>query len=103
MVYELGQEVLQCRPFAHIVLKSRREYVCDFCLKNKESGYDFQVLNKCGACKKVYYCQRECQKKAWKSYHKHECEAFANDPENIMEEMGNIGALAGRCMLKVLR
>ena len=84
MVYELGQEVLQCHPFAHIVLKSKREYVCDFCLRNA-----FEVLNKCGACKKVYYCQRECQKKAWKSYHKYECEVLVN-PENNNWENQNI-------------
>ena len=94
MVYEFGQEILQCHPFAHIVLKSKREYVCDFCLKNA-----FEVLNKCGACKKVYYCQRECQKKAWKSYHKYECEVLVN-PENNNWENQNM--LVGRIMQKII-
>ena len=31
------------------------------------------VLLKCSACKNERYCDVECQKKAWKAGHKHEC------------------------------
>ena len=69
MVYEIGEEVLQCRqPFIHVVKESIRPTVCDFCM---HSGSD--TLKKCTVCKIVYYCQKSCQINAWKSYHKEEC------------------------------
>ncbi|MES1921737.1 hypothetical protein MHBO_003266 [Bonamia ostreae] len=37
---------------------------CDKCKKNTEK------LKKCGACKKVEYCSRECQKSDWENHKK---------------------------------
>lgn len=30
-------------------------------------------LKVCSKCKKVYYCDRECQKYDWQTKHKYEC------------------------------
>ena len=40
---------------------------CPMCKKVAE--------NKCTACKEVFYCSRECQKKHWKT-HKIECKSL---------------------------
>jgi len=40
----------------------------------KEENAAGKPLLKCGACKSVYYCCRECQKKSYKAGHKEECE-----------------------------
>jgi hypothetical protein len=45
---------------------------------------------RCSQCKCVYFCNRECQKAAWK-IHKDECKELAEESE-VMEEMR--GALA---------
>ncbi|CZR51327.1 uncharacterized protein PAC_01202 [Phialocephala subalpina] len=41
--------------------------VCFMCYKAATT------LNKCGACKRVFYCSGECQKKDWKRGHKKLC------------------------------
>ena len=48
------------------------------------SGQDAStVLKTCAGCETVRFCDRTCQKQAWKDYHKHECQVFremkAND------------------------
>ena len=35
------------------------------------------------ACKAVYYCDKVCQKNAWKSHHKLECEYFRRIPNEF--------------------
>ena len=45
----------------------------DICCNLALEGTSF---NKCGNCRKVYYCSRECQKADWKQ-HKHVCKAPA--------------------------
>lgn len=47
---------------------------CAMC-KQPESAAG--TLKKCGKCKKILYCDRECQKKHWKS-HKKVCASMAN-------------------------
>ena len=39
--------------------------ICPVCNKVAE--------NKCTACKLIFYCNKECQKKHWKGGHKFEC------------------------------
>ena len=41
--------------------------ICPVCSKTAE--------NKCTACKEIFYCNRECQKKHWKT-HKFECKSL---------------------------
>ena len=48
------------------------KYLCMNCDKGK---YDGLKLSKCGGCKQVAYCSRECQKADWKN-HKSSCNLF---------------------------
>ncbi|TDL29036.1 hypothetical protein BD410DRAFT_797730 [Rickenella mellea] len=51
-------------------------------------GVEFTVFMKCGACKKVAYCGRACQKAHWKT-HKESCKNMRDAPElPDMDEMG---------------
>ena len=70
MVYNRGEEIFRCQPYAFIILFSLRKYLCDFCLKYCE---DPNNLKKCSSCKMVYYCSKNCQGNAWLSYHSQEC------------------------------
>ena len=70
MVYNRGEEIFRCQPYAFIILFSLRKYLCDFCLKYSEDPND---LKKCSSCKMVYYCSKNCQGNAWLSYHSQEC------------------------------
>ena len=75
MVYEPGQEVFRSRFFSHIIEPEFRARVCDFCLDMK--GDDNSTM-RCSGCKFVYYCQKSCQKSAWRqNHHRKECPVFA--------------------------
>ena len=41
------------------------------------------TVNWCTGCKKVKYCSRACQSRAWKATHKRECKVFAQQDELI--------------------
>ena len=45
------------------------EKVCPVCGK----GVTGETLKRCGGCKRVFYCSRECQMAAWKAGHKAVC------------------------------
>ena len=80
MAYERGQEVFRSQPFAYVIDTFYLQEVCDFCVKYKKEENDNFSLKRCTACKVVYYCSTKCQKKAWKSHHKLECQYFNNIP-----------------------
>ena len=70
--YYCGQEVMVCKPFTYIVKSRALTKICDFCLKSAPD------LLKCAKCKSVFYCENNCQKKAWNSHHKNECALLNN-------------------------
>ena len=80
MAYERGQEVFRSQPFAYVIDTFYLQEVCDFCIKYKKEENENFSLKRCTACKVVYYCSSKCQKKAWKSHHKYECNYFNNIP-----------------------
>ena len=49
-------------------LMKHGEVLCDGCRK----CVPVHTTQRCSGCKRVYYCSRKCQKKAWK-YHKSAC------------------------------
>ncbi len=54
------------------VAEPEPEIVCGYCKKPQGSAkFDF-----CSACKKVYYCSKDCQVKDWKTGHKAQCAAL---------------------------
>lgn len=67
--FKTGDLITTALPYAHIVsMKVNGEY-CDWCTMPPKSD---QRLLKCTACSYENYCDKSCQKKAWK-YHKFEC------------------------------
>lgn len=60
-----GDCILKENPFVFVLKSKFRTERCDYCLSGDK------VL-KCSSCQYVYYCGRECQKKAWLQ-HKIEC------------------------------
>ena len=61
--YERGQVVFRCLPFTYVIETQFRASVCDFCLKQCQSGETLKGKS-CSACKIVSYCNTACQKKA---------------------------------------
>ena len=48
---------------------AKKEIVCNYC-KKVQGEVKFDV---CSACKKTYYCSKDCQVKDWKAGHKAQC------------------------------
>ena len=61
-----GTSVLSCEPYAFVSTSELRREICDDCLSPVDG------LQRCSACKMVYYCDKTCQRKAWR-VHKLEC------------------------------
>ena len=68
-IVQLGEESpgsLECP-----VKVEEKEAACEICgEKSAEGG---KPLLKCGACKVVSYCSKDCQKTDWKRVHKRVC------------------------------
>jgi hypothetical protein len=50
-----------------------KDEVCANCHVLESTMEEGETLSKCGWCKQVTYCSRECQKLHWKKAHKKEC------------------------------
>eukprot|EP00578_Thalassiosira_sp_NH16_P009850 CAMPEP_0181114906 /NCGR_PEP_ID=MMETSP1071-20121207/21152_1 /TAXON_ID=35127 /ORGANISM="Thalassiosira sp., Strain NH16" /LENGTH=547 /DNA_ID=CAMNT_0023199085 /DNA_START=138 /DNA_END=1781 /DNA_ORIENTATION=- len=61
------QRYVTCPQVGFKGTRDKGSWPCDFCGKVESD------LKQCSVCKKVQYCSRDCQKKAWKATHKHEC------------------------------
>ncbi|VDK44651.1 unnamed protein product [Anisakis simplex] len=55
-------------PFAHICMNNKVDEFCSNCLRIPES----RKLLKCANCEFARYCNKECQRSAWK-HHRNEC------------------------------
>jgi len=87
-MFTKGVEVLRCTPFSYTVRGDILPNVCDFCLQTtfENAGSSFNV-KKCTGCKKLYYCGKNCLKKAWKSYHSKECGFLKDVSEEDLEDL----------------
>ncbi|CEF60357.1 Buzidau [Strongyloides ratti] len=56
-------------PFAYLVINKEVNRYCSYCLQPPIYG---KKLMRCGACEFACYCNKECQKLAWKT-HRAEC------------------------------
>uniref|UniRef100_A0A0N5BUE8 MYND-type domain-containing protein n=1 Tax=Strongyloides papillosus TaxID=174720 RepID=A0A0N5BUE8_STREA len=56
-------------PFAYLVINKEVNRYCSYCLQPPIYG---KKLMRCGACEFACYCNKECQKLAWKT-HRGEC------------------------------
>lgn len=75
-----GDKVLESTPLVYVLCNSVRGLCCDFCFAKSED------LQRCSKCKFARYCNRECQKSAWKD-HKTECELTLNISPNIPTDL----------------
>lgn len=94
-----GDKVLESTPSVYVLSNSVRGQCCDFCFAKSED------LQRCSKCKFARYCNRECQKSAWKD-HKTECERILNVYPNIPTDLVRLMARimqqqAGRKMSSV--
>ena len=46
---------------------------CSYCGAREGSVDGSPVHKTCGGCQTTFYCGQECQKKYWRSGHKHVC------------------------------
>ena len=75
-----GDKVLESTPSVYVLSNSVRGQCCDFCFAKSED------LQRCSKCKFARYCNRECQKNAWKD-HKTECERILSVSPNIPTDL----------------
>lgn len=73
--YSPGDVIVSCHPFVHVLVPEAREVRCYACLNSSKS------LKSCGGCFVVKYCTKDCQKRDWTRYHKHECQVFKKAKE----------------------
>lgn len=57
---------------------------CEACGKTAAQA-GIPVLNRCGKCKRAWYCSRECQVVDWKKKHKRRCAVQRVDRKNEKE------------------
>ena len=70
--------------------KRRAEkWTCDYC--NKTS---VKKLSMCARCKKVSYCNKDCQRAAWKA-HKKTCVAVEKEPKSLPQTWDQVEAHGG--------
>ena len=79
-IFAPGDKVLESTPSVYVLSNSVRGECCDFCFAKSED------LQRCSKCKFARYCNRECQKSAWKD-HKTECERILSVSPNIPTDL----------------
>ncbi|KNC87053.1 hypothetical protein, variant [Sphaeroforma arctica JP610] len=75
-----GTLVLKSDPFAYTVTNKQKALRCSACLKASEG------LRGCGRCKKLYFCNSQCQRRAWPR-HKQECKAICASQKVALDAM----------------
>eukprot|EP01116_Phalansterium_solitarium_P024185 TRINITY_DN8782_c0_g1_i1.p1 TRINITY_DN8782_c0_g1~~TRINITY_DN8782_c0_g1_i1.p1 ORF type:complete len:486 (+),score=148.24 TRINITY_DN8782_c0_g1_i1:762-2219(+) len=67
---DIGQVVVEAEPYSSAVFPTFWERNCHACFIQNDNK-----LLSCAACKRSWYCSKECQKSAW-PVHKGECKLF---------------------------
>lgn len=110
-----GKCILKEEPFVYVLKSKYRTERCDQCLKTGNLWVDKTIHHdtikmwlfffcifrgkvlKCSGCQYVYYCNRECQKSAWK-WHKTECTCLKRASGRIVPDAARVIA---RIILKL--
>ena len=74
-------------------------YYCDLCWEKYQEASDLypnKRLLRCKSCKNSYYCNKDCQKEAWNSFHKKECKYLGKSTDYWSKSIEN------RFVLRVL-
>ena len=61
-------------------------FPCKYCLKIPNEG-TLPSMQRCGRCKAVYYCSRECQTGDWGRDHRELCKIAALKPTSSKLEV----------------
>ena len=80
MPFKPGEIVLKSKPFVHAFLE-RCDSICDYCFNSPHFKNAPEELKRCSGCQYVHYCSKSCQVKAWKKFHKEECEFLKEKPD----------------------
>ncbi len=67
--YSIGEIINTIEPLVHVLSDRYKNIYCDYCLTKNN------WLKSCSHCKKMYYCDHNCQQKDWK-HHKMECDIY---------------------------
>ncbi|XP_043237510.1 histone-lysine N-methyltransferase SMYD3-like isoform X1 [Amphibalanus amphitrite] len=62
-----GQLLLSAQPFVYVLKSDGLRVRCSYCLEKRDH------LHRCSGCQVMYFCDRECQKRAWSEFHRSEC------------------------------
>ncbi|VDM95510.1 unnamed protein product, partial [Onchocerca ochengi] len=66
-------------PFAYICMNNQVENYCSYCLRKPDKS----KLYKCSKCELARYCNKECQRLAWKKHHRAECQRLETVYPNL--------------------
>jgi hypothetical protein len=83
--FTAGEVVMRSAPFATLLLPTDASSLrCSFCFTSKSelaSASTPSSMLRCGGCKSVYYCGKQCQRRDWHdNRHKAECAFFKRPP-----------------------
>ncbi|KAI0163990.1 hypothetical protein GGR57DRAFT_271899 [Xylariaceae sp. FL1272] len=96
------------RPLVAELDNDRIRDTCGWCLQRAPAdsieqqrasamGFPNVEVKSCTGCRKVCYCSRSCQSKAWKREHKYECKVLAAEQNHdLPEEVRGVLKLLGR-------
>ncbi|XP_015122565.1 histone-lysine N-methyltransferase SMYD3 isoform X2 [Diachasma alloeum] len=79
-----GTTILTAEPFAFVLSDHHRKERCDQCFKSCK-------ISRCAGCQYVFYCGRNCQRKAW-PIHKVECPNIKRIHPRILPDAARIMA-----------
>ena len=76
-VYKPGDVVVEAMPLIYVLDPPFVNSHCGGCFRplraSSELNAGVEKLSKCGRCKQIQYCSRECQRFDWRNFHKYEC------------------------------
>lgn len=89
--YKPGDLICHSDPFAFALNDSKRGMNCDYCFRSTEEPvFDKSSIltdasirpkpKRCSQCQVLYFCNQECQRNAWQSFHKDECNRLKKCP-----------------------
>lgn len=71
---ERGSIVTTSQPLGTVPLKAHVNEFCNYCFRKLgASQYSTTPLKRCSRCKSAYFCDMNCFKNAWLSYHQYVC------------------------------
>ncbi|XP_035224170.1 histone-lysine N-methyltransferase SMYD3-like isoform X2 [Stegodyphus dumicola] len=67
--FKRGDLIFLSKPYVYVLNNNQRGKRCDHCFLKNDN------LKRCSQCEFLYFCDRNCQRKAW-DIHKNECKCI---------------------------